>query len=89
MFRVEWLQEAVGELAELWIAADSPGRQAITKATHALDQELQTDPFRASESRDADVRIAFSIPLAILFEADLEERIVWILHVWSFRRHEG
>jgi hypothetical protein len=37
MFRVEWLREAVGELAELWIEADSPFRQAITEATHALD----------------------------------------------------
>jgi hypothetical protein len=46
MFRVEWLREAVGELAELWIEADSPFRQAITEATHALDQELQADPFR-------------------------------------------
>ncbi len=38
MYRVEWLREAVGELAELWIEADSPLRQAITEATHALDQ---------------------------------------------------
>ena len=45
MFRVEWLREAVGELAELWIDGDSPFRQAITEATHALDQELQADQF--------------------------------------------
>jgi hypothetical protein len=70
MFRVEWLREAVGELAELWIEADSPFRQAITEATHALDQELQADPFRVSESREGDVRISFSKPLAILFEVD-------------------
>jgi hypothetical protein len=52
MFRVEWLREAVGELAELWTEADSPFRQAITEANHALDQELQADPFRVSESRE-------------------------------------
>ena len=40
MFRVEWLREAVGDLAKLWIEADSPFRKAITEATHALDQEL-------------------------------------------------
>ena len=32
MFRVEWLREAVGELAELWIEADSPFRQTITRS---------------------------------------------------------
>jgi hypothetical protein len=88
MFRVEWLQEAVGELAELWIEADSPFRQAITEATHALDQSLQADPFRTSESREGDVRILFSNPLAVLFEVDTQQRIVWILHVWTFRRHD-
>ena len=31
MFRVEWLQEAVGELADIWIKADSQARQAITE----------------------------------------------------------
>jgi hypothetical protein len=89
MFRVEWLREAVGELAELWIEADSPFRRAITEATHALDQELQADPFRASESREGEVRISFSDPLAILFEVDPHQKIVWILHVWTFRRHDA
>jgi hypothetical protein len=41
MFRVEWLQEAVSELADVWIKADSPSRQSITEATHTLDQELR------------------------------------------------
>jgi len=41
MFRVEWLQEAVSELADVWIKADSASRQSITEATHTLDQELR------------------------------------------------
>ena len=89
MFRVEWLREAVSELADLWIKADSPFRQVITEATHALDQELQADPFRGSESREEEVRTLFSDPLAILFEVDPQQRIVWILHVWTFRQHEA
>ena len=86
MFRVEWLRETVDELAELWIEADSPLRQAITEATHALDQELQADPFWRSESREGDVRISFSNPLALLFDVDPKQKIVWILHVWRFRQ---
>ena len=37
MFRVAWLREAVNELADIWIKADSPSRKAITEATHILD----------------------------------------------------
>jgi hypothetical protein len=32
MFRVEWLREAVSELADLWIEADSPFRQVLLLA---------------------------------------------------------
>ena len=86
MFRVEWLQEAVSELADVWIKADSPSRQSITEATHTLDQELQADPFRQSESREGEVRILFADPLAVLFEVDPRQRLMWILHVWKFRQ---
>jgi hypothetical protein len=89
MLRVEWLQDAVGELANNWIEADSQSRQAITEATHNLDRELQTDPFRESESRDGDVRVSFARPLGVLFDVDTEQRIVWILHVWWFRHGPG
>ncbi len=89
MFRAEWLQEAVGELADIWTRADSQSRQAITEATHNLDRELQTDPFRESESREGEVRVSFARPLGVLFDVDAEQRIVWILHVWSFRQGPG
>jgi hypothetical protein len=52
MFRVEWLREAVSELADIWIKADSRSRQAITEATHNLDRQLQIDPFRNSDSSE-------------------------------------
>ena len=41
MFRVEWLQSALDELTNLWTQAN---RQAITAATHLIDQKLGTDP---------------------------------------------
>jgi hypothetical protein len=88
MFRVEWLREAVSELADIWIKADSPLRQVITEATHTLDQELQADPFRQSESREGEVRILFARPLGVLFEVDPRQRIVSIMHVWAVRQDE-
>lgn len=86
MYRVEWQQEAVNELADIWIKGDSPLRQAITSATHNLDRELAANPFRDSESRDGDVRILFTSPLGALFEVDVKRQVVWILHVWAFRQ---
>jgi hypothetical protein len=86
MFRVEWLQEAVDELAGIWTQADSSSRQAVTAATHALDEELQANPYRQSESRDDEERVLFVYPLAVQVEVDLQRRIVWVLHVWRFRR---
>jgi len=86
MFRVQWLQEALEELTLIWMQADSALRQAITSATHWIDQELQTDPFEHSESRDNEDRVLFVYPLAGEIEVDLQQRRVWVLHVWRFRR---
>ncbi len=86
MFRVEWLQEAVDDLASIWIGANPSLRQKITVAAHTLDQELQTDPYRQSESRHDEDRVLFAYPLAVQIEIDLQKRIVWVLHVWRFRR---
>jgi hypothetical protein len=86
MFQVKWLQEALDELANIWMQADSSARRAITAAAHALDQELQTDPYRHSECREDEERILFAYPLAVTIEVDLKQRNVWILHVWRFRR---
>jgi hypothetical protein len=86
MYRVEWLREAVDELADIWVNADSQLRQAITQVTHNLDRELQADPFRESESREGEVRVVFARPLGVLFEVDAAQRIVRILHVWAFRQ---
>jgi len=86
MFRVEWLQEALDELTLLWMQAESSLRQALTAATHRIDQELHTDPYRQSESREDEERVLFVYPLGVQFEVDLQRRIVWILHVWQFRR---
>jgi len=87
-YRVEWLQEAYNELLEIWLAADSELRAEITTATHTLDTHLATDPNQVGESRSGDGRIAFVPPLAVLFELQPSNQIVWVLHVWSIRRRD-
>ena len=88
MFRVDWLQGALDDLAGIWMQADSALRQDITAATEALDQELQADPFRNSEAREDEERVLFAYPLAAQIEIDLSARRVWVLHVWRFRRRQ-
>jgi hypothetical protein len=44
MFRVEWLQEALDALAAIWVSADAATRQAITTASHVVEQRLRADP---------------------------------------------
>ncbi len=64
MFRVEWIQEALDELMLIWMQADAALREAITRATNAIDQELRSDPYRQSESRGDEERVLFVYPLA-------------------------
>jgi hypothetical protein len=88
MFRVEWLQSALDELADCWARADSTQRQAITSASHAAEQRLRSDPYDDSESRSRGRRITFVPPLAITFriEADGQTVTVVQVHVYGRRR---
>ncbi len=86
MFRVEWFEGTLDDLTSLWVNADAQLRQAITTATHEIDQELAQDPFRKTESREGDERIYFHYPLGVIIEVDAQRRIVWVTEVWRTRR---
>lgn len=86
MFRVRWIQTALNELATIWTEADSASRLLITAASHAIDQELQTEPEEKGESRRGPERIYFSSPLGILFAVDASTSTVWVTHVWIILR---
>jgi hypothetical protein len=84
MFRVEWIDEAIDELAAIWTHADSDKRPTVTEATNMIDRELKADPFRQSESRNDERRVLFAPPLAVFFRVDVAEKVVWVGHVWSY-----
>ena len=86
MFRVEWLQTALNELAAVWLQADSAQRKAITTAAQAIDKLLQRSPQREGESRAHGQRILFEPPLAVTFEVHPQRSLVRVLHVWSPQR---
>ncbi len=89
MYRVEWLQPALDALTAAWLQADQELRQAITAATHLLDETLRRDPTNAEESRDAGVRIHILAPLVIWFQVDPAERIVHVAGVKVYQKRPG
>jgi hypothetical protein len=86
MFRVEWDEAALDELATIWLQADAVLRRAITAANAAIDRQLQRDPEGQGESRPEANRIAFVAPLGIRFKVDSTRRVVTIFNVWAFRQ---
>jgi hypothetical protein len=88
MFRVEWLQIALDELTNLWTQSDSAQRQAITSASHNLEQRLRSDPANEGESRPGGRRITFVAPLAVRFQVEADGQTVTVLHVRLFGRRK-
>lgn len=83
MFRVEWIQTAIDELAVLWMLADSATRLSINQASDLIDPTLEDDPLDVGESRLGDHdRLMFVPPLVVHFEVDVANNIVWVLSVW-------
>jgi hypothetical protein len=86
MFRVEWIQSALDELATIWNQASSGMRQAITAAAHQAEQILLADPYNAGESRPGGRRILLTSPLGMTFRVEAEGQTVTVLRVWLFRQ---
>jgi hypothetical protein len=86
MFRVRWERRALDELTDLWTQADSSLRQAITTASHIIDQRLRADPNDEGESRAKNRRIMFVPPLAAIFRVEADGQTVSVLQVRLFRR---
>jgi len=86
MFRVEWDERALDELATLWIDADPLLRQALTAASHEIDQRLRSDPRVEGESRSGDRRVTFVPPLVVTFQVEDDRQSVLILSIRVFRR---
>ena len=83
MFEVEWRPEAQNDLTEAWIAADGPGRQAITQAVQRIDRSLERNPLDTGEGRAGNDRIHFERPLVVLFEVLEAQQQVKVLRMWT------
>lgn len=84
-FVVRWKQNALDDLAMMWLNAVSWDRRIITAAAREADRMLRRDPYAESESREADLRIMFVAPLAITFRVDQAAGKVEVLRIRRFR----
>lgn len=86
MFSIYRNQSALSSVTEAWEEAGADFREAILRASRALDELLQHEPHAQGESREGTVRIVFEAPLAVTFEVDETKRIVRILRAWIPRQ---
>jgi hypothetical protein len=86
MFTVEWLQEALNELATAWMQANTHERQEITAASQMIDDRLSRNPHQEGESRPGGRRIMFVPPLAVTFQVEADGQTVTVLSVRFYRR---
>jgi hypothetical protein len=84
MYQVEWLENALDQLAAIWMLADAALRQAITAATNQIDQLLANDPHNVGESRPGGRRVLLVAPLGVTYRIDGQQ--VTVLRVWLFQR---
>ena len=81
---VLWRPVAEQRLAALWTSVSD--RNVVTRAAHAIDEALRTDPEQVGESRADEVRILFEEPLGALFMVSPDDRTVYALSVWRTDR---
>jgi hypothetical protein len=86
MALVRWEQSALDELADMWVRADSAGRQATSADAREIDRRLQAGPDQEGESRPSGNRVLFVPPLGVSFRVSAGGTVASVLHVWRFRR---
>ncbi len=81
-FVVTWTRKALRQYIDLWTTATDP--DAVDAASLRIDQTLSTDAHLQGESRTDPIRVLFDSPLAVLFVADPDARVAYVVSVgWS------
>ncbi len=79
-YTVIWVKLAQDRLASLWLSSRFASQ--ITTAADWFEASLAVRPYDISESRTANLRIAFNEPLAIRFLVDEADKKVFVIDVW-------
>ena len=85
MFAVIWWDSSLDALADAFVVAGLPTRDAIERAVTRLNAQLADDPEALGESRaGAGQRIAFESPCAIRYLVDRTNRVVVVTSFWTY-----
>jgi hypothetical protein len=55
-------------------------------AANLIDRTLTEDPDKHGESRDGNIRVVFAAPLGVEFEISRDDRMVYVVSVWSYAK---
>jgi hypothetical protein len=78
-YTVVWLQDAIDELGEIWLAASD--RNVIAAASAAIDRNLATDAAMKGTSLSEGLRVYDAPPLRAVFSVSDGDRKVEVARV--------
>lgn len=78
-FTVTWKPSAVEALATLWL--DSSCRDKVSMAANEIDGLLRERPSEVGEPAVRNSRILVCLPLAVVYDLRIDDRIVEVLVV--------
>ena len=79
MYGLIWLDEAMDQLADAFVAATTKDRERIAASIESLNLLMRDDPFEVGVSRDGTFRIAFSPLVSIIFNVSKSEQLVKVI----------
>jgi len=78
-YTVAWLQDAVNELGEIWLA--SKDRNAVTAASAVIDRELANDAPTKGKPLAEGLRVYDALPIRAVFSVNDPDRTVEVARI--------
>lgn len=83
--RVEWAEEALDQLSDLYVVLPLIEQDAMAKSIVGINRKLADDPHALGESRTPWVRVWFVDGLILRFDIDPAEQVVTVYEVTRVR----
>lgn len=81
-----WHDQALDELADIWVRATRAERDEVERAVNEINRELSDQPWLKGESRGPTTRIVIIDPLTVRFQVLPGTVVARILNVRMRRR---
>ena len=78
-YTVVWLQDAIDELGDIWLAASD--RNSVTEASETIDRGLQNDAAIKGKPLSEGLRVYDALPLRAVFSVIDSDRKVEVARI--------